>query len=365
MPQFEGRCNLELGSVVTGWVRRLAGDQEPVGVEVCSENGFQGFVTAALPRSDSPASGFSFRCELPAEIIADGVKVQVRVSGSDFEFPNSPLTMWKNKTVMDTLQVTPLNIQRILSMPAKLAVRYLLLDPIDTCNAHCLYCPNARTNTKINLDNFESLLEKLEPPNVFQLGCGQEPTVDARLPRFFELIGASRNKPAILQMITNGMLLDRYDASVFVANGLEVLMLSLDTCDPLINDTLRLGTKLSKILSNIRQFRQQCPKVRLTFSTVVSTATIDKVHELVLLGQDLGVSLYFFREVSDYSTNPRDPRYLVEMPRLVLQPGQFQQMQTRLTERWPSGPFRFLSRSFIDHRRTTVRSAWNTLSAKA
>jgi molybdenum cofactor biosynthesis enzyme MoaA len=287
------------------------------------------------------------------------------VIGSDFEFPNSPLTMWKNKTVLDTLQITPVNIQRILSMPAKLSVRYLLLDPIDTCNAHCLYCPNLRTNKKMELDDFEALLEKLERPNVFQLGCGQEPTVDSRLPRFFQLISASPSKPVTLQMITNGMLLDRFDPSVFVANGLEVLMLSIDTTDAEVNDTLRIGTKLSKMLANIRQFRQQCPKVRLTFSTVVSTATIDSIQELVLLGQDLGVSLYFFREVSDYSNHPRDPRYLVEMPRLLLPPGQFQLMQERLTERWPSGPFRFLSRPFIDHRRTTVRGAWNTLAAKA
>jgi pimeloyl-ACP methyl ester carboxylesterase len=118
---------------------------------------------------------------------------------------------------------------------------------------------------------------------------------------------------------------------------------------------LRIGTELERILANVRQFRRRFPQVSLAFSTVVSSATIEQIFDLVELGRDLGVSRYFFREITDYSNTPRDPRYTLEMPRLLLAPGQFRQMQARLNERWPTGDFSFMSRDSLDSFRQTMR----------
>jgi len=348
---------LQAGNAVAGWVRSLDSPEERLGVELRSENGFHSFVMANLFQPDlAPADRHcAFRCELPSDIIEDGVKIHVTVRGTNCQVRNSPLIMRKNKTVLDTLLVNAMNIKSILAKPDGLAVRYLLVDPIDTCNADCLYCPHPRTNTKIDLNDFSAILEKIATPHIMQIGCAQEPTTDKRLPRFFELIGGSKNKPTVLQMITNGTLLDRHDASVFVNNGLSTLQLSIDTADAEVNDTLRVGTKLVKILANVRQFRKQFPRVKLMFSIVVSTPTVDKIADLVLLGEDLGVCNYIFREVSDYSTNPRSPSYTAEMPRLLLPAGKFREMQSTLTERWPTGRFDFLSRVSLDNRRAMVK----------
>ncbi len=358
MLQFEGSCMLQMGNIVSGWARNLVNPEERVGVELRSENGFHGFVTADVLRPDlaSAHRHCGFRCELPTEVIQDGVKLYVTVRGANWQLQNSPLIMRKDRTALNTLLVTAMSIERLLARPDKLSVRYLLVDPIDNCNADCWYCPHPRTNKKIALEDFAALLEKLTPPHTLQLGCGQEPTVDKRLAKFFELIGASRNKPTILQMITNGTLLDRHDTSVFVGNGLSVLQLSIDTADAEINDRLRAGTHLTKVLSNVRQFRTRFPHVKLMFSVVVSQPTIDKISDLVILGEDLGVCNFIFREVSDYSSNPRSPTYTAEMPGLLLPPGRFRQMQFELTERWPSARFTFLSRDSLDSRRTVVQS---------
>jgi len=357
MTQIEGFCVLKAGNAVVGWVRNPANPEERLGVEVRSENGFHSFVTADLFQPDlAPADRHcAFRCELPSDIIEDGVKIHVMVRGTNCQVRNSPLIMRKNKTVLDILLVNAMNMKSIMAKPDGLSVRCLLVDPIDTCNADCLYCPHPRTNTKIDLNDFSAFLEKIARPHIIQIGCAQEPTTDKRLARFFELIGASKNKPAVLRMITNGTLLDRHDASVFVNKGLSALQLSIDTADAGVNDALRVGTKLVKILANVRQFRKQFPKVKLMFSIVVSTPTVDKVSDLVLLGEDLGVCDYVFREVSDYSTNPRSPSYTAEMPRLLLPAGRFREMQSRLTERWPTGRFTFLSRVSLDSRRAMVR----------
>jgi sulfatase maturation enzyme AslB (radical SAM superfamily) len=356
MVEIEGACGLRGRNLIAGWVRPRTTPLSPVGIEIRSASGFQGFVTANLPQPTMGENFFGFRCELPLDILEDGLKVHVTVRGTNYELRNSPLTIDPGKSVMDRLQVTALNIKQVLATPLPLSVRYLLVDPIDTCNAHCLYCPSPRSNQKMELDDFALLLEKITPPELLQLGCGQEPTVDKRLGQFFEKIGACANKPTRLQMITNGTLLDRHDASVFVANGLNSLMLSIDTADAAINDRLREGTHLPKILANIKLFRQCFPAVKLSFSVVVTSETIDRIAELVELGEELGVSIYFFREVTDYATTPRDPRYWTEMPRLVLQPGQFDAMKARLLERWPAGNFRFLGRNFLDDvRRSTYQ----------
>jgi sulfatase maturation enzyme AslB (radical SAM superfamily) len=180
-------------------------------------------------------------------------------------------------------------------------------------------------------------------------------------------------------MITNGTLLDRHETSVFVANGLNALMLSIDSPDPEVTARVRLGTDLVKTLANVKQFRKQFPNVELRFSSVVSSATIGQVFDLVRLGQDLGVSMIFFKEVSDvvgasalpppassdWLRRARDPRYFEAMPRLLLQPGQFQQMQSEVTARWPSGSFRFLSSEFQTHRRASVTWQANSLPKAA
>jgi len=356
MTDIEGFCALQTGNVVTGWARSPDRPGEQLGVEIRSENGFCSLVTADLFQPDLAAAHrhSGFRCELPADIIEDGVKVYVSVRGTGRQLNNSPLILRKNTTLLDRLLVTALNVRQLLLSSQNLSVRYLLVDPIDTCNVDCVYCPHLRTNTKMDLEDFGALLESIAPPHTIQIGCGQEPTVDGRLARFFELIGSSKNRPAVLQMITNGTLLDRHDASVFVNNGLSSLQLSIDTADAAVNDNLRTGTELGKILANVRQFRHKFPQVKLAFSTVVSSATIDQIFGLVELGQDLGVSHYFFREITDYSTTPRNPRYTVEMPGLLLAPGQFRQMQIRLTERWPAGRFSFLSRHQEDSQRITM-----------
>jgi pimeloyl-ACP methyl ester carboxylesterase/molybdenum cofactor biosynthesis enzyme MoaA len=349
---IEGFCALQTGNVVTGWVRNLDRPAERLSVAIRSENGFDATVTADLFQADLAADRHcGFRCELPAEIVEDGVKVYVSARGRQVN--NSPLILRKSTNLLDSLIVTPLNIKYLLTSP-NLSVRYLLVDPIDTCNVDCVYCPHLRTNEKMDLDDFAAFLERVGRPHTIQLGCGQEPTVDKRLPRFFELIGSSKNRPAVLQMITNGTLLDRFDGSVFVANGLAALHLSIDTSDAAVNDELRSGTALHKILANVREFRRKFPQVKLAFSAVVSSATIGQVSGLVELGRDLGVSHYFFRELSDYGTNPRSARYTAEMPRLLLPAGEFRKMQIALNERWPAERFSFLSRNHLDSRRQTM-----------
>jgi len=380
--RFDGICKFQGGHGVTGWARNLADPGVPLGIEVRSENGFQAFVTANLPQTNLAeaqvgGTGSCFRCELPDEILADGVKVHVRVRGSDFELRNSPLVIRKGLTELDSILVSPKNIREVLSSSSRLSVRYLLVDPNDTCNVHCLYCPNKRTNKRIELDEFAALLEKITPPNILQMGCLQELTVDKRLPRFFELIGASKKKPGLLQMITNGTVLDRHDTSVFVANGLNALMLSIDSPDPEVSAKVRIGTDLGKILANVRQFREQFPRVELRFSSVISSETIGQVFDLVRLGQELGVSIIFFKEVTDvlmgaavaqpagFLPSARDPRYFEAMPRLLLQPGQFQQMQAEVTARWPSASFRFLSSEFQGHRRSSFNWEASSFSKAA
>jgi hypothetical protein len=82
---------------------------------------------------------------------------------------NGPLVIRKGMAELDSFLVNPKNIQQILSSPTRLSVRYLLVDPNDTCNVHCLYCPNKRSNGRIELDDFNAPLAQAARSNPVDL----------------------------------------------------------------------------------------------------------------------------------------------------------------------------------------------------
>jgi len=182
-----------------------------------------------------------------------------------------------------TLKIDPHNLPGLLAEGRSgLRVAELLVDINDTCNADCVYCPNGRSAARMPLEQFRAFLaDVLGGVQSVQLGCGQEPTADRRLPSFLQALQDSPLRPREVRMITNGMLLHRFDPRALVASGLDVLQLSIDTVDAEVTRRIRIGTEVERILDNVRAFRAACPEVPVVFSVVVTSETIDGLDELV------------------------------------------------------------------------------------
>jgi len=226
-------------------------------------------------------------------------------------------------------QVNVYNFRTLMAEPP-VGYGVLRLDTNNTCNLHCVYCHNHRSDKTIGFDEFADFLNsKVINVAGFQVGCIMEPTLDKRLADFMLLIANSPARPTnefILQ--TNGLLLHRHDAKKMSEAGLTRLSVSMDAADPEIQKSLRGGMSLEKVIRNVAGFKKDCPKTSVEFITTVTSANIDKLDTLVALGLDLGIQRFIFRELFYYPDN--DIVDHSRMPGLMLRKGQFWDMADKI-----------------------------------
>jgi MoaA/NifB/PqqE/SkfB family radical SAM enzyme len=204
------------------------------------------------------------------------------------------------------------------------AIRF---DPNNTCNLHCVYCHNWRSEETLSAQDLMDFIDaRVLAVKHFQIGCVMEPTLDKRLADLMLAVSTSRAKPSHAFMLqTNGILLHKHDFGKMREAGLTVLSVSVDAADPETQKELRNGTSLDRVVRNVRAFREALPDVKVSFITTVTTSNIAKVNGIVALGLDLGVKQFVFREVFYHPENTIVDH--ARMPGLLLKPGQFQRMK--------------------------------------
>jgi MoaA/NifB/PqqE/SkfB family radical SAM enzyme len=237
---------------------------------------------------------------------------------------------------METINDCQLNVYNFRTLLAAPAGRYgvLRFDPNNTCNLHCVYCHNHRSDDVIDVKELTEFLQtKIVSVTTFQVGCVMEPTLDKRLADIMLIIAGSPGKPSnefILQ--TNGILLHCHDHKKMTDAGLTRLSVSMDAAEPEIQKSLRGGMSIQKVVRNIEAFRKECPDVIVEFVATVTSANINKLEALVELGLGLGVQRFIFRELFYYPTN--DVVDHSRMPGLLLKTGQFSEMSERIQSQY-------------------------------
>ncbi|MGO9555656.1 MAG: radical SAM protein [Syntrophobacteraceae bacterium] len=244
-------------------------------------------------------------------------------------------------------QLNVYNFNTLMELPPS-DYDYLRFDPNNTCNLHCAYCHNSRSDEVIDMEQFREFLHtKVGRVKNWQVGCIMEPTMDKRLVDFMLLIAESPAKPVrefILQ--TNGILLHKHDHEKMRHVSLTHLSVSMDAANPEIQKNLRNGTSLQKVLRNLTVFIAACPETSVDFITTVTRVNIDKLDELVALGLDMGVKRFIFREVF-YDPNSSVVDHS-RMPQLVLYDGEFRQMMDRVLDRFDGAAvFIFADKQFL------------------
>lgn len=161
-------------------------------------------------------------------------------------------------------------------------VNLFLLDTIYTCNLHCLYCHNRRHKEKLSLSQLQSFLDKkIRHVNMFQIGCAMEPTMDNRLLSFAKLIQQSHAKPKnSFRLQTNGTLLHKHDIPALLDVGLNNFHISFDSTDELVHKTLRGGSDLKIIKSNIEHLASNHPQAKIIFVCTVNKLNLDGLNDL-------------------------------------------------------------------------------------
>ena len=216
-----------------------------------------------------------------------------------------------------------------------LNIYHIVFDSNDTCNADCVYCPNPRSNSLVDERDFYALVnQKIDCVKVFQFGCGQEPTLDKRLPKLFQILNQSKLEPQKICMITNGSILHHVNLQYLIDMGLSELQISIDTTDERINDMTRKNTNLNVIKDNLKNVAIQYPDLSLAFSIVVNSLSINGIENLIDFGETLNISTYILREVWDFlgeGDSFRNNDYKKWMKNLALYPDEFSEMKKKLS----------------------------------
>ena len=252
---------------------------------------------------------------------------------------------------MAPLKDSQLNVYNIGTMRMQVPQEFdfVRFDPNNDCNVHCVYCHNHRSKEIIDTGEFRAFLEEnILSVNHFQVGCIMEPTLDPRLCELMTMIAGSRGKPGrtfVLQ--TNGILLHRHDLSTMRDAGLTHLSVSIDAADPVTHKTLRGGTSLPKVLSNLASFHKYCSSIDMVFITTVTTLNISAMEDLITRGLDLGVKKFVLREVFYHSDSKIVDHY--KMPNLVLKEEAFARLQESIAVKFANrANFEFAAAPLLD-----------------
>jgi MoaA/NifB/PqqE/SkfB family radical SAM enzyme len=225
----------------------------------------------------------------------------------------------------------------------------LRLDSNNDCNVHCVYCHNHRSKDLVDAADFHAFLEhNVISLDNFQMGCIMEPTLGQRMCDLMLLVAGSRVRPGdkfILQ--TNGILLHRHDQGKMRDVRLTHLYVSIDAADPATHKTLRGGTSLAKVVSNLAAVGTFCPDTEIVFITTVTSININAVERLVVFGLDLGVRKFVLREIF-YWRNSSVVDHS-RMPTLLLGENDFARMRERLLAKFSKHvEFEFADNATLD-----------------
>jgi glycosidase/MoaA/NifB/PqqE/SkfB family radical SAM enzyme len=179
----------------------------------------------------------------------------------------------------------------------------LYLTVTEACNLRCVHCiTDAPRLTREGRDRqarpwlLDALAEPFAHADYLAFTHGGESLTSPLLFTALERFAAARaGRPgrADVHLATNGMLLDEARARRLVELGVTSVMVSIDGATPAVNDRIRVGGALERVLANVRGVLALRARLgadlRLGLSTVVGRANLAEVDALCELACRLGV----------------------------------------------------------------------------
>lgn len=197
----------------------------------------------------------------------------------------------------------------------------IYIEPTVACNLDCKICfrtgwdePAGRMSEATFEQIFESL-QTLNPlPSVYFGGIG-EPLVHNRT---IEWIGRlKRLGVPLLEMITNGTLLDENRGQALIDAGLDRLWVSLDGATPESYADVRLGAELPQVLANMHRFDRQrkaahFPKPEIGVAFVAMKRNIHELPDIIKLGRSFRAKHFSVSNIQPATAEMRDERLYME-----------------------------------------------------
>ena len=188
------------------------------------------------------------------------------------------------------------------------------VEATNQCNLDCVTCMRNAWDEppgQMSATVFERVLDGLRTvqpaPSVFFGGFGEPLTH----PHIVEMVAQARQAGAVVELITNGMLLSEPMLRGLAAAGLDRLWVSLDGATPEHYADVRLGAALPQVIANLRRLKEMrdllpLPALRLGIAFVAMKRNIGDLPELVRLGKSLGADRFSVSNVLPHTAALRD-----------------------------------------------------------
>lgn len=191
------------------------------------------------------------------------------------------------------------------------------IEPTNSCNLDCRTCMRnvwqepLGMMTMLTFDRVMQSVEALNPkPMVFFGGIG-EPLVH---PKIREMVESAKKVGAKVELITNGILLDKTVINWMVELGLDRLWVSIDGAKPESYADVRLGDALPLVIANLQRLQtlqavtqgtgSSKPKLGIAF--VAMKRNLADLPEVVKLGKRLGADMFSVSNVLPYTPELSD-----------------------------------------------------------
>ncbi len=170
------------------------------------------------------------------------------------------------------------------------------IEPTTRCNLKCIHCDHTywdRTCPDLTYEGFRRIIDQMPHlDRVIMHGMG-EPLLNKDIYRMVEYASKERKLKTI--MSSNGMPLDEASARKLIANGLQVLSLSVDGATRETYEKIRVRGNFDRLVRNIRRLielkKEMNSETPWTYLSMVCMK--DNIHEflkLIELAKELGVA---------------------------------------------------------------------------
>lgn len=186
--------------------------------------------------------------------------------------------------------------------------RQLHIETTSHCNIDCEYCvlrENMPEQTTLKLSEFRLLMPYVRHADAVSLSGMAEPLMNKHIAEFIRCI-KSENSQCMVSIDSNATLLTERVCHDLIDAGLDSFAFSMDSNQPSINDKIRRGSSISKIIENIKLLNQikkskKTDRPFLTAVTVLQKQNYQQLPDIMETVFELGVKRFGIMGLEPYS----------------------------------------------------------------
>jgi MoaA/NifB/PqqE/SkfB family radical SAM enzyme len=156
--------------------------------------------------------------------------------------------------------------------------KHLHIETTNTCNLNCEYCVLKEmipVKQVMDLNKFKTLGPYFKHVYSISLSGLAEPLINKDIDKFIAYIKGI-NKKCWVSIFSNATLLTREICHKLIDSGLDQFIFSIDSTDPELNDSIRIGSDLNKIIANLKILNEVRKERKTQYPHLFATTVLQK-----------------------------------------------------------------------------------------